>query len=220
MAQQASMRTSSSSEYTSFARTGRAGWICSTISVGEGAGLGSTTHRLPVWLRCLATAEVAQRPGGIPQHAQLAAVTKQGKQGAEGAGLQHKVTACGAVASNVAESPDSLLADVGLVAAKQLDEDGDGARLDDDLCLLCGPGGDVGEGPCGLKLHQRVRGAQELDKAAHDARLDDALDGGVALLGQQLAELGRGLDLLVDLLGEDALDHLGKLFVELADVSL
>ena len=178
------------------------------------------SYRLPVGLRSLASAEVAEGPGCVPQHAQLAAVTQKGKQGAESTGLENKVAACGAVTGDVAKRPHGLLPDVRLVAAEQFDEDGDGTGLDDDLCLLCGAGGNVGEGPGGLELHQRVGGAQELDEAADHASLDNALDGGVALLGQQLAELCRRLDLLVDLFGEDALDHLGELFAELAlDVS-
>lgn len=142
------------------------------------------TYCLPVWLRCLATAEIAQCPGRVSEHAQLAAVAQQSQQRAKGASLQHEVAACGAVTSNVAESPDGLFPDVGLVTAEQLDEDGHGAGLNDHLRLLCRARGDVGEGPCSLKLHQRVRGAQKLDKAADDARLDNALNGGVALLGQ------------------------------------
>lgn len=101
------------------------------------------------------------------------------------------------------------------MAAQELDEDGDGASLDDDLGLLCRAGGDVGECPRGLELDECVGGPEELDEAAHDAGLDDLLNGRVALLGQQLAELGCGLDLLVDLLGKDALDHLGELLLQL-----
>lgn len=157
-------------------------------------------HRLPVWLRRLATAEVAQGPGSVPQHAQLAAVTQEGKQWTQGTSLQDKVTTCGTVTGNVSKSPDSLLPDVWLVAAEQLDKDGHGAGLNDDLCLLGRARCDVGEGPCSLKLHQCVWRAEELDEAAHDASLDNALDGRVALLAEQLAELGRRLDLLVDLL--------------------
>ena len=155
---------------------------------------------MPVWLRRLSTTEVAQGPGGIAQHAQLPAVAQQGQQRTEGAGLQDKVTACGAVAGDVAQGPDGLLAHVGLVAAEQLNEDGHGAGLDDHLRLLRRARGNVSEGPCRLELDQRVRGAQKFNEATDYARRDDALDGRVALLGQQLAELGRGLDLLVDLL--------------------
>ena len=181
----------------------------------------STAYSLPVGLGGLSPAEVAQGPGCVPKHAQLAAVAEQGKQRAEGTGLEDEVAACGAVTGNVAKRPHGLLSDVRLVAAQKLDEDGDGTSLDDDLCLLCGARGNVGEGPCRLELHQCVGGAQELDEAADDTRLNHALDGRVALLGQELPELCRRLDLLVDLLGEDALDHLGELLVELAqDVSM
>jgi hypothetical protein len=182
------------------------------IGVPENRG----TYSLPVWLRCLSTAEVAQGPGGIPEHAQLAAVTQKSQQRAECASLQYEVAACGAVTSNVTQGPDGLLPDIWLVAAEQLDEDGHGTGLDDDLCLLRGTRGDVGQSPCCLKLYERVRGAEELDKSAYDTRLDNALDRWVTLLGQELAEFGGRLDLLVDLFGEDALYHLGELFVELA----
>lgn len=178
------------------------------------------TYSLPVGLGGLSPAEVAQSPGGISQHAQLAAVTEKSKQRAESASLEDEVAACGAVTSNVTECPDGLLPNVRLVAAQKLDKDGDGAGLDNDLCLLRGTGGNVGEGPCCLKLHECVGRAQELYEAAHNAGLDNALNGRVALLRQELAELCGRLDLLVDLFGEDALDHLGKLLVELAsDVS-
>jgi hypothetical protein len=172
-------------------------------------------YRLPVRLGSLSTAEVAECPGGVPQHAQLAAVTEKSEERAESTGSENKVAARGAVTSNVTESPNGLLPDIRLVAAEQLDEDGDGASLNDDLCLLGRARGNVGKSPCGLKLDKCVGRAQELDKAADDTGLDDPLDGRVALLGQELAELGRGLDLLVDLLGEDALDHLGEVLVQL-----
>lgn len=200
MAQQASIKTSSSSEYTSLARTGSAGWICYILSVIiRRRNYGERTHSLPVRLRGLSTAEVAQGPGRVPQHAQLAAVTEESQQRAESTGLEDEVAAGGTVTGDVAQSPDSLLPDIGLVAAEEFDEDGHSAGLDDDLCLLCGARGNVCEGPCGLELDQCVRGAQELDKAADDARLDNTLNGRVALLGEQLAELCGGLDLLVNL---------------------
>jgi hypothetical protein len=173
-------------------------------------------YRLPVRLGSLSTAEIAECPGGVPEHAQLAAVTEKSKQRAEGTGSKNEVAARGAITGNVTKGPNSLLPDIRLVAAKKLDEDGDGACLNDDLCLLGGARGDVGKSPCGLKLDKCVGRAQELYKAADDTGLDDPLDGRVAFLGQELAELGRGLDLLIDLLGEDALDHLGEVLVQLA----
>lgn len=57
--------------------------------------------------------------------------------------------------------------------------------------------------------------AEELDKAGDDAALDDLLDGRVALLGQELPKLGRRVELLVGLVGEDAVDHGGELVEEL-----
>ena len=93
-------------------------------------------YRLPVRLGSLSTAEVAECPGGVPQHTQLTAVTKKGEQRAEGTGSKDEVTAGGAVTGNVTEGPNGLLPDIRLVAAEQLDKDGDGASLDDDLCLL------------------------------------------------------------------------------------
>jgi hypothetical protein len=171
---------------------------------------------LPVGLGCLSPAEVAQGPGSVPEHAQLAAVAQKSEQRAKGAGLENEVAACGAVTSNVTKSPDSLLPDIRLVAAQKLDEDGHGTGLDDDLCLLCGAGGNVGEGPCCLELHQCVGRAQELDEAGDNAGLDNALDRRVALLRQELTELCGRLDLLVDLLGKHTLYHLRELLVELA----
>lgn len=129
--------------------------------------------------------------------------------------MQDIVAACGAVSSDVTKSPDCLLPNVGLVAAEQLDENRNRARLDNDLCLLCRARGNVGERPCGLKLHQCVWGAEELDKSADNARLDNSLNRRVALFGKEFSEFCGRLDLLVDLLGENSLYHLRKLFVEL-----
>lgn len=126
----------------------------------------------------------------------------------------------GAIAGNVTKSPDGLFSHIGLGAAKQLDKDGNSASLDDDLSLSGRARGDVGESPGGFELHQSVRGSQELDEAANDASLDDLLDGRVALLGQKLSELGGGLDLEVDLVGEDARNHLRKILVKLINVML
>lgn len=125
-----------------------------------------------------------------------------------------------AVAGNVTKSPNGLFSHVGLGAAKQLDKDGNSASLDDDLGLSGRTRGDVGQSPGGFELHKSVRGSQELDEAANDASLDDFLDGRVALLGQELSELGGGLDLEVDLVGEDARNHLRKILVKLINVML
>lgn len=62
--------------------------------------------------------------------------------------------------------------------------------------------------------------AQEFDKAADNTGLDDTLDRRVALLGQQLTELGGGGNLVVDLVGEDALDHDREILVQLRKIEL
>lgn len=140
-----------------------------------------TTYSVPVGLGGLSTAEVAQSPGGVAEHAELAAVTKEGDQRLEGAALQDKVSALRAVTSNVTEGPDSLLADIGLGALEQLDKDGDGAGVNDDLCLLGRTRGNVGQCPGSLKLDEGVGRAEEFDKTANDVGLDDLLNGRVTL---------------------------------------
>ena len=141
------------------------------------------TYLLPVWLWRLATAEIAESPRSIAEHAQLAAVTKQIEEWSESTLRQNIVTARWAVTSNVTESPDSLFPHIRLMAAEKLDKDGYGASLDDDLCLLGGAGSDVGESPGSFELHEGMRRLEELDKAADNAGCDHALDGRVALLG-------------------------------------
>lgn len=120
-----------------------------------------------------------------------------------------------AVTGNVAEGPDGLLANIGLRASQKLNKDGDSTCLNDDLCLGGGTTGNVGQGPGSLELDQSVGRSEELDKAADDTGLDDFFDGWVSLLGQEFAELGRGVDLLLELVGEDTSNHLGKVLVQL-----
>src|SRR5690606_31502298 len=112
-----------------------------------------------VRLRCLAAAEVAKGPGGIAEHAQLPAITEKVKQRAEGTTAEDVVTALRAVAGNVAESPHGLLADIGLGAAEELNEDGNGTSFDDDLGLGSGTRSNVGEGPGGFELDESMRRA-------------------------------------------------------------
>lgn len=92
---------------------------------------------VPVRLRGLAAAEVAESPGGVPKHAELPAVTKKADKRCEGTLSENIVPAVRAVTSNVTKSPNGLLPDVRLGAAEQLNEDRHGAGLDDDLGLLC-----------------------------------------------------------------------------------
>lgn len=178
------------------------------------------TYSTPVWLRGLATAEVAQRPGGISEHAELAAVAKQGQQRLEGAAAEDIVAAVGAVSRNVAQGPDGLFPDIRLGTREELDEYRDRAGLNDDLGLAGGTGSDIRQGPSGLELNERVGGAEELDKTAHDTGLDDFLDRRVPLLGEEFPELCRRLDLLINLGGEDTSDHVREVLVELGKVML
>jgi hypothetical protein len=60
-----------------------------------------------------------------------------------------------------------------------------------------------------------VRGAQELHKSANNTGLDNTFNRRIALLGEQLSEFGCSLNLRLNLVGEDALDHLRELHVEL-----
>lgn len=68
-----------------------------------------------------------------------------------------------------------------------------------------------------MHLNRRMRTPEELDEPGDDAALDDLFDRRVALLGEQLAELGRRVNLLVDRVGEDALDHDGELLLQLPE---
>lgn len=173
------------------------------------------TYSSPVGLGSLATAEVAQGPRSVAEHAKLTAVSEKVKKRLESTTAEDIVTAMRAVTSDVTESPDSLFPDIGLGASKKLDKDGDSTGLNDDLGLGGGAGGDIGQGPSSLELNKSMRGSQKLDKAANDTGLDDLLDRGVTLLGQQLSELCGGLNLRIDLVREDALNHLRKVLVQL-----
>lgn len=174
---------------------------------------------MPIWLWGLATAEVAQSPGSVAEHAQLAAVTKEGQKWLESTARQDVVAACWGVTSNVTESPNGLFADIWLVTAEKLDEDWDGTGLDDDLGLLSRAGGDVGQSPCSLELNKSVWGAEKLHEAADNAGLDDLLDRWVSLLRKELSELGGGLNLEIDLVGQNAGNHLWKIFIQLQSKS-
>lgn len=140
------------------------------------------TYGVPIRLGSLSTAEVAESPGGIAEHAQLAAVAKQVKQWLQSAAAQDVVATVGAVASDVAQSPYGLLADIGLGAGEELDEDRNGIGLDDDLGLSGRARGNVGQGPRSLELNKGMRRTQELNEAADDTCLDDLLNRWVALL--------------------------------------
>ena len=65
----------------------------------------------------------------------------------------------------------------------------------------------TGQSPSSLELKHGVVRAQEDDKAIHNAALDDPVDGWVLLLAEELAELGGGVKLGVEVVGEDSLYH-------------
>ncbi len=77
----------------------------------------------------LATAEVAESPCGVAEHALLVVFAEKSDQGAHGTGLEDVVAALGAVTGNVTESPNSLLTDVEDGRRKELDEDGNSTSL-------------------------------------------------------------------------------------------
>lgn len=57
--------------------------------------------------------------------------------------------------------------------------------------------------------------SQELYESVDDTTFDNALNGRVPFLGQELAELGGAVELQLRVVGEDAVDHDGKLLGEL-----
>lgn len=117
----------------------------------------SGSNGVPVGLRGLAAAEVAECPGSVPEHAQLPAVAKEADKRSERALSEHVIPAVRAVTSNVTQRPNGLLPNIRLGAAEQLNKDGNGSGLDDDLSLLCGARSNVSKGPGGLELHKSVR---------------------------------------------------------------
>lgn len=173
-----------------------------------GGVLVNETYGIPVGLWCLATAEVAEGPSCVAQHAELPAIADQGQERAESARTENEVAALRAITGNVSESPDCLLSDIRFRVVEEFDEDGNSASLNDDLGLLGRSGSNIGQSPGGLKLHQGVRGTQEFDEASDDSGLDDTLNRRVAFLGQQLSELRCRLDLLLDLVRKYTSDHL------------
>jgi hypothetical protein len=53
-----------------------------------------------------------------------------------------------------------------------------------------------------------VASLKELDETGHDTTLDNTLDRGVLLLGQELAELGRRVELTLRIIRKDTSNHL------------
>lgn len=175
------------------------------------------THSVPIRLGRFPTAEVAQSPCSVAKHAQLPAIADEVQQRTESTGTENKVTALGAVTRNVTQRPNGLFPHIGLVAAQKLDKNRHSTSFNYNLGLLGRSGGNVGQCPGSLKLDQCVRRSKEFHKTAHDTGFDNTLDRGVPLLGQQLPELGRALDLRLNLVGENTLNHLREFHIELKE---
>lgn len=114
-----------------------------------------TTHQIPVRLRRLAPAEVAQRPGRVPEHAELVVLAQESQQGAESTLLQDVITALWAVTGDVTQSPNSLLPDIVNRRREQLDELRDSASTDDGLSVVGSTRCDICERPGGFELQTR-----------------------------------------------------------------
>ena len=56
---------------------------------------------------------------------------------------------------------------------------------------------------------------EHFDQSADNSSLDNFFNRWVSLLGEKLSELCSSLDLKVDLFGENAGDHLGKVLIQL-----
>lgn len=166
----------------------------------------NNTHQLPLGLRVLATAEIAEGPGGVSQHAEFGVLAQQAQKGAKRARLQNLIAALGAVTRNVPERPNGLLTDIGDVGGEEIDKLWDRASIDHKLCVLCCSRCDVGQCPSSFKLESFISGVirryretsthlehrvvalQKLNKARDDAAFDDLFDRWVLLLGEQFAE--------------------------------
>ena len=103
-------------------------------------------------MRRLASAEVAQSPSGVAKHAELVVLAEEVKEWPESTLLEDIITARRAVAGNVTQSPNRLLAHVRDRRRQELDEFRDGLGVDDHLSVVGRTGGDVSHGPCSLKL--------------------------------------------------------------------
>ena len=110
------------------------------------------TYEVPIGLRRLSSAEVAQSPGCISQHAQFVVLAKKREKRTQCALLKDVIPALRAVSSNVAQRPNGLLSNIVYVRGQQLDELRDSAGANDSLCVLCGARCNVRERPGGLEL--------------------------------------------------------------------
>lgn len=88
--------------------------VSNLIGIGGHGRTGA--YVVPVGLWGLPTAEVAQGPGGVAEHAQLTAIVDEVQERAQGTSTQHEVAAVRAVTGNVTQSPDGLFTDIRLGA--------------------------------------------------------------------------------------------------------
>ena len=122
------------------------------------------THEVPVRLRVLSPAEVAEGPGSVPKHGELVVLVQQGEERRKSSLLEDVVSALGRVSGDISERPDGLLPDVENGRGEELDEERDGVGVNDDLGVIRGSRSDVGESPGGLELMKRGSGKVERDE--------------------------------------------------------
>jgi len=70
------------------------------------------TYQFPIWLRTLTTAEVGERPGRVPLHAEFVVFAQERQKWPQGTLLKNVISANWAVTSDIAQSPNSLFADI------------------------------------------------------------------------------------------------------------
>ena len=114
------------------------------------------TYQVPIRLGRLASAEVAERPSGIPEHAKLVVLAQEVQEWPESTLLENVVTARRAVSSNVAQCPDSLFTNVRNGRGQELDELRNSLSVDHNLSMLGSARRDVGQGPRSLELRERL----------------------------------------------------------------
>ena len=110
------------------------------------------TYQFPIWLRALTTAEVGERPGRIPLHAELVVLAQKRQKRPQSALLKDVISANGAVTGDIAQSPNSLFTDIENGRGEQPDEFWDGVGVNDHLSVVSGSGGNIRQGPRGFKL--------------------------------------------------------------------
>ena len=124
--------------------------------------------------------------------------------------VENEVTALGAIARDITESPHGLLLNVLVAGAKEFDEDGQSAGVDDTSRLQRVARGDIGERPGGLELQLIVVSLQKFNELGHNAGTDDLVDGRIGLFGEELAEALGHIELLLVVAMEKRFHHLAR----------